>query len=261
MRKRTQRDASSAEKSARQKTIHARESREKSSFRAPSDYREAYEAWLVAADAYLEEGNQEKARYAKSRANKIRSYYPNVSPPRYTTKQTQRIYKHLRRRGRKPKQALEHAKNIRVERIVGVIGDRNPIDHDGGFVFRTTDGFNLEYIQSVNESGSRKRIYIVELDRTEEIPDWINPGFYQTMDISRGVFRKRWNNPSAIVRARARAEVASYYGWEELDSYPKELTRKEVIRRYAVQDRERVLQTRSRIRRQNNTFRHQDLYR
>lgn len=171
-------------------------------------------------------------------------------------------YHYLRRYDWTAKAAYETAK--RMSRVIGAIGDLCPVDHDGGYVFKTEDGYHLEYIVacscgcwSQNES-TRKRerggdetghpweVYRCDLGDSDfpDWPDWDDiarcigrerEDFGEDADPEDDIptlYKKQWRKGNALARACILEDVASYHGWYELDQYPLHLDAHEVYARY-----------------------------
>jgi hypothetical protein len=218
---------------AKQAEAHAREETKKARAHwSEYQWKEAYEAWLVTADAWYEAGDREKAIDARVRAKIIRRRHPSVSPPKYTRKTTARLYKHHRRRRIAPREAIALAKVQREKRIVGFVGDRNWREHDGGPVFKTPGGYELEYVQAQDEDG--KRYYVYRIDITHgDIPNWINARHIRDLEISPTIFRKRWLSSNPMIRANIVVDLANIEGWYSFDEEPLRFRRKEMLARYA----------------------------
>ena len=196
----------------------------------PSGYQRAAEAYFVAADAFEAEGITDLALVLRQRA---RALEKKVSPPTrfpVSPERTKRIYERQRARGRSAAEAYRIAQERQQEpRIVGHIGDVNWPEYDGGPIYRHPDGsYSLNYI-IVDEERPRWYVYRVGLDK-EPLPDWVDPT--DVAPDATTLLRKNWNSPNVRKRAWARWDVANYYGWDELDSYPLVLTRREIQSRY-----------------------------
>ena len=203
----------------------------------PSGYQHAADAYFVAADAFEAEGITDLALVLRQRA---RALEKKVSPPTrfpVSPERTKRIYERQRARGRPAAEAYRIAQERQQEpRIVGSIGDVNWPAYDGGPIYKHPDGsYTLEYVVVDENDQPRPRYYVYRVDLDKEpLPDWVDPSdVAETMGItSPTALRKNWNSPDVRRRAWARWDVANYHGWENLDSYPLVLTRREVQRRY-----------------------------
>lgn len=202
---------------------------------SPRAYKEASDAYFVAADAFEAEGVTDLALVMRRRA---RALERKVSPPTrfpVSPARTKKIYERQRAKGKPAAEAFRIAQERQQEpRIVGTLGDVNWPAYEGGPIYRSADGsYSLEYIL-IDESRTPPRYYVYRTDLDKEpLPDWINPrDVAQTVGGSPSLLRKAWNDRNPIARALARWEVANYYGWENLDSYPLVLTRREIQQRY-----------------------------
>ncbi len=119
---------------------------------------------------------------------------------------------------------------------LGTIGDVSYVEHGGGPVIEMDDGSTyVEYVEppeeDFDEPGATWMVYRVELDA--EIPDWIDMKSVAST-VGRGwmEFASDFHSPDPMVRAFAYQDVASSWGWHELDNYPLDLGRFEVGQRY-----------------------------
>lgn len=140
---------------------------------------------------------------------------------------------------------------IRGARKLGSIGDVNPIDYGGGYIFSTPEsgGPHLEYFEGLDSDERASRLFDddeidalkVELYRVDlgkdaedflsdhDWIDWKDIARTTGQDISEyapGKLR------SAHARARAAEDAASYHGWANFDSYPLQLTVGELKERW-----------------------------
>lgn len=142
-------------------------------------------------------------------------------------------YRYLRRYGWSHRAAFKCARDMST--VIGSIGDVNPIDHSGGYIFQTEYGAVLEYISpdTGSESDGVWFIYRVDLGDSD-LPDWAN---FETVHKYIGPeedydYAKEWEKGNPVTRACILEDVASYYGWHELDYDPLVLTAREVWARY-----------------------------
>lgn len=154
--------------------------------------------------------------------------------PQTAEARRKRVYIFYRRRGFSPSDAVKLARRAEnIGRVVGHVGDVNWPAYDGGPILRTNDGYMLEYVLSPESNGTHKyMIFRTRLDR-EPIPSWINVRDVANFSgMSPSVLRQWWRSRDVRRRAAARETVASYHGWENLDQYPLNLTKREVYLRY-----------------------------
>ena len=145
------------------------------------------------------------------------------------------LYNRFRRRG------FSHADSTRLARdemsMVGHIGDVNWLDHGGGPVYKTDDGYWLEYVEPPPEDARKRErvwtIYRMSLPDPEGIKDWLRRGEIQKYTgVSNKEFLAALRSKNPIAEAQIWSDIASYYGWHELDHYPLTLNKEEVTLRY-----------------------------
>jgi hypothetical protein len=136
-------------------------------------------------------------------------------------------------------------------RKIGSIGDVNPIEYGGGYIFSAPDidGPWVEYyygmeseLPNVEEDPEDvphllATVYRVDLhSNAREFLNWYDWIDWEDVADSTGqdvdVYR-----PSRLKSVRDRAfaiwDAASHYGWHEFDQYPLQLTLGELMRRWA----------------------------
>ncbi len=139
-------------------------------------------------------------------------------------------------------------------RKIGSIGDVNPIDYGGGFIFSAPEqgGPWIEYFDGleayVDVIGQADAddipdfevvIYRVDLHRDgKEFLSWYDWVDWEDVASSTGVDVEEYTTPSRLRTAQARAlaiqDAAGYYGWHELDTYPLDLTLAELQERWGL---------------------------
>jgi len=231
----TRQQAEEAEANAKQKAVHAPWQQY---YARPDVWDEVADSYSIAADAWEEAGDKSKSLDMKWRM--IRARRKGTRPEKAPSKERVfKIYKYHRRQGKTVKEAARSAKVQSTRKIVGYVGDSGWPDEDGGPVFRYSDGtYSVEFIQYAYGGMGRPKgypcciVYRVDLDR-EPLPDWIDARDVATYTgVSASILRKRWNSPRWRDRVDVLESVASFYGWNNFDGYPLELTRKEVQARY-----------------------------
>ncbi len=124
------------------------------------------------------------------------------------------------------------------ERELGQIGDVNPLDYGGGRIFLGPDGPYLEYTQGLDDDQEEETatlvVYRVDLapDALADL-DWATPediAGYTGQTV--GDLRKAGRSKSPVTRATVYEDVAGYYGWENIDSYPLSLSYQELEQRW-----------------------------
>lgn len=142
-------------------------------------------------------------------------------------------------------------------RELGTVGDVNPIDHGGGFIFSAPgqNGPWIEYTHGLSDDdreipdewlddgepnpaylAQRVTVYRVDLETNGKALlsslSWVDIGA-----VERSCGYAETDNPYRRLRtARERAslveDVAGYYGWHELDPYPLEMSLAELRERW-----------------------------
>ena len=132
------------------------------------------------------------------------------------------------------------------------LGDVNPIERGGGYVIRRSvkgapPSVFLEYVEWDGEEDDAKgSLYKVRIPKSGEVwawMSWVSPA--RRADLSRQYdtdkvadnFIKGVGN--VAFRARILEDVASYYSWVNLDSYPLRVTRADLKKRWRTWGRRR----------------------
>mgnify|MGYP001586861803 FL=1 len=128
-------------------------------------------------------------------------------------------------------------------KAIGIIGDVTPIEYGGGYVFKGDDGIWIEYTNGLGDfdgDESALESYRVEVYRVKVADDvffdldwmnWDNLAFSMGRKVKELESESLSDNP--VTRAMLYWDVASHYGWHELDHYPLILTVKELEDRWA----------------------------
>ena len=155
--------------------------------------------------------------------------------PLTESQRRERLYRYYRRQGLPAGEAFDRAKLLEGVRMVGWIGDKSWPEESGGPILQRSDGsYAVEHVEPPEEGGRRGRwtIHRVDLDR-RPVPSWIDVNAVaRFIGQPATILRRRWSSSDPRVRAGAVEDVAAYYGWNELDSYPLYLSRREVELRY-----------------------------
>lgn len=144
-------------------------------------------------------------------------------------------YNRLRREGYSSKQALQTARFIAS--WVSTVGDVNFLDYSGGPIYRTEQGYTVEYVEPPSDDddfeSKRARWTVYQVDLEPGMADWAD---LKSVASSTGesVQELKADLQSTNYRRLANAlqSITGYYGWHEFDQYPLRLTRKEVEERY-----------------------------
>ena len=145
--------------------------------------------------------------------------------------------------------------------LIANLGDVNPLDYGGYFVYRDTTGVYPEEAEKLfcpdESAGDGFIVYRFPLDRLKivagylvplrydaswpnplaQYDEWFNEDLYRVakyVDMSVQELRDAFCSEDAKIRARAYEAIGDYHGYENLDSYPLSFTnRTEVEARYA----------------------------
>lgn len=139
------------------------------------------------------------------------------------------------------------------------LGDEKPLDYGGFLVLRMTSPDEVEASYEAEfwpePEGGKYTVYRVGLDRLKKagdhlVPfeygaDWPHPverydeWFHQGLDdvasfvgSTRAELEADFSSADPVKRAWAYRAVADYHGWDNFDSYPLELTREEMEKRW-----------------------------
>lgn len=117
------------------------------------------------------------------------------------------------------------------DRVVGSIGDVNPIEYGGGFVFKGEHGYYVEYTPGEDGSeGTKLEVYgaFVPADVLTEY-DWVD---WKAVASSSGEtlkeLRAAATGKKALGRVYAMEMIAGHYGWNTLDDSPLTMTPREL---------------------------------
>lgn len=144
--------------------------------------------------------------------------------------------------------------------LIGTIGDVDPLGYGGGWIFRDKTGVyapEIEYVEPIGDGGSRDDVQSVTVYRVVLEPHTCT-GNGQTFVLSDNPYhpeKSAWyaeslsaacqscdcdrdeliaalcgNDP--VAKARAYETLAGYFGWDEFDNYPLNLTPSEAEERY-----------------------------
>ena len=119
----------------------------------------------------------------------------------------------------------------------GIIGDMNPIEHDGGVVYQEGEDQSPEvlYFQGwTDDEGPRVTVstFCVEDNVLEDLTwvDWDSVASYIGMEV--GELKGHAASDNVLARAQVYESVAGYCGFGELDSQPRELTLEQAEKEY-----------------------------
>jgi hypothetical protein len=140
---------------------------------------------------------------------------------------------------------------LKNRRLLDQIGDRDPITHDGGFVFAVLEegritGYEIEWIDAPAECPAhlwgtdeepKDLVWLVyrvtvEADGLAQCR-WADlDRLSETLDVTPLLLRQQAVSSVLVHRVMFLEVVASHYGWHELDHDPLTLSRQEVETRY-----------------------------
>ena len=125
---------------------------------------------------------------------------------------------------------------MKYRKYIGHVGDSNPLEHIGGIVLRNTDGsHSLIHFYPVPDdclppgTGERWDIHIIDLDA--DYWDWIDTkDLSQSCGIDESIIKDAMKSDDPMVLASLAESIGWYYGFGELDYYPRVMTRAEINR-------------------------------
>lgn len=140
----------------------------------------------------------------------------------------------------------KRARRNPANKVLGTVGDVNPIEHSGGIVVETEYGPQLEYTPGFepehgydedDEGATMLTIYQVSIqDDVLKDLNWVKPDDLKSIASYTGgsasELRKLSKSSDVMDRVRVYEDVASYYGWHNLDSYPLKITADELSERW-----------------------------
>lgn len=119
----------------------------------------------------------------------------------------------------------------------GIIGDRNPIEHWGGIIYRKPGNqYSMVYFQSYDDSDDDGMVSVFEFDIEDDVVEdlnwvkWDAVANYIGMPVDELKEHARSSNVHA--RASVYESVAGYYGFGNLDHDQQEMTLKEAERKF-----------------------------
>lgn len=124
-------------------------------------------------------------------------------------------------------------------KVIANLGDRHPIDY-GGFIVYVLRSKGQDYLEAEfwHEPETERSKYVVYsfgiADNVLEDLDWVDnwEEVAETSGAELGDLRKMAFSEDPLERANVYRMVAEYHGWDNLDSYPPAITRRELERRW-----------------------------
>lgn len=124
----------------------------------------------------------------------------------------------------------------RAMRVVGTIGDVNPVDYGGGVVLEDGVGVcSVEWYEPLDEDDDGSDVWVYRVDIDHGVEDWMElNAVARTSGLDVAELTAGFDSKDPVTRARAWWTLACHYGWHELDSYPDRLTYAEAEARLAA---------------------------
>lgn len=115
---------------------------------------------------------------------------------------------------------------------IGVIGDRNPIEHWGGIVYQTPYGFQMIYFQESEGTVWAHTVDVGEDPMADlDWVDWNAVAEYTGASLDE-IREASKSEKYPLARAQVVEAAASYVGWSELDWSPETLTLAKAERKF-----------------------------
>jgi hypothetical protein len=116
-------------------------------------------------------------------------------------------------------------------RFYAYMGDVNPTDHSGGYVFRMTENgktyYNLEWVEWNSDTSENGCLYWTPIgDSVTKDLNWVDVGVLEEyLGLEPGQWAERCASVNVVERAQCLVDAANFYGWLNIDSYPRSVTR------------------------------------
>lgn len=131
-------------------------------------------------------------------------------------------------------------------KILGTIGDINPIEYGGGYIIQEGDDIRIEYFYGLRSEHPGMEdpppdkmfpVYYVNVEEDVfEYHNWVRPDEQKQMAEEMGLsieeYRLHARSKDHIKRAMVLWDIASHWGWYELDHYPAQFTIAELEKRW-----------------------------
>lgn len=124
----------------------------------------------------------------------------------------------------------------RTRKVLGAVGDVDPILHGGGIVYLSESGPVLAYTPGLDDEDDdtdpRAEMVLYEVavedDVTKDL-NWVSWGdVARSGGESAAELKKQARSKDVMTRAFVYMDVAGHDGWENLDGYPRKLTVREM---------------------------------
>jgi hypothetical protein len=128
-------------------------------------------------------------------------------------------------------------------KILGTVGDADPIEYGGGYIIEEDGKIRIEYfygldIDKPNHENKFNVYYVTIEPNILSYCNWITKedleqiAHYIGYDIT--ALKKLSDSKDPSERAVVLGAIASYFGWDNLDQYPMKLTEKELRIRWDI---------------------------
>lgn len=125
----------------------------------------------------------------------------------------------------------------RLGRVIANFGNTDPISDGGGRIFDTNNGHYLEYTEGTETDGQNLEVYSTLLgeDLCVQFARLLDDGgldeMCECMDEEPTTWRKKAKGRLSL-RAQCILDLATHFGWEEIDDQPVELSEVELNLRW-----------------------------
>ena len=122
-----------------------------------------------------------------------------------------------------------------IRKIIGSLGDVDPISHGGGYVFSEDDRTWIEYLHP-SECGKEEGLTLYLVHVEDDILD--DFGWVKVVDLEDHVdssykLQVMSTSVDVLERAALLEMIGSCYGWVNLDEYPQSLSKEQLEKRWA----------------------------
>lgn len=120
----------------------------------------------------------------------------------------------------------------------GIIGDMNPIEHDGGVVFDNGHGPEVIYFQGWHDDETGPRVSVYEFMVDDNVVDdlgwvdWASVASCIGMEVEE--LKGHAVSDNVLARAQVYESVAAHSGFSELDSQPRHMSLEEAEEEYGA---------------------------
>jgi hypothetical protein len=121
-------------------------------------------------------------------------------------------------------------------RLIANLGDENPFDHGGYFIYQTPTGIDAFY-WDVGDDDGPVMVYQfpIEPDVAAAL-NWMKESDWKSIATFIGKpvleLHAHMRDPNPLIRADIYRAVGGYHGFVNLDQYPTEMSRRELVRTF-----------------------------